>query len=264
MKLILSPDSTFASMTTVCLLVIVCVMTLSSTDYMEKIQTVHHDFAIPKYIPIAFSSFSFSYHGHVIYPHLEASMKHPHRWPKVLLVSTCVVSIMYFTIAIVCYLVNGDQVQSPIYKSLPPGTSQQVAMFVITLHALLAIPFYLYILTSRIETWYGIQHGQDVNEYTKTKNWISRILLRMVQIAACGILAMYIPYFSDFMTLVSTLLANMLSFVLPTLFWIKLNHQQSKNITFLCCLVIALFGIFCTLFGTMDAIKVLIHDYGVV
>lgn len=254
-------------MTTVCLLVIVCVMSMSSSNtIIEEIQHVHHDIAIPQNIPVSFSTFGFSYHGHVIYPHLESNMKHPQRWSKVLLVSTCMVSIMYFTIAIVCYLVYGNQVQTPIYKSLPAGTSQQVAMFVITLHVLLAIPFYLYILTSRIETYYGVQYDQKTNSsnadddyYTKTKNWASRILLRMVQVIACGILAMFIPYFSDFMTLVSTLLANMLSFVLPTLFWMKLNHSSRHIGMLLSCFIIGLFGVFCTLFGTMDAIKAFIQ-----
>jgi hypothetical protein len=118
-------NSTFASVATACLLAIVCVVSISMTDSEKNIHTVRHDLAIAQNIPIAFSTFSFSYCGHVIYPHLEASMMTPKRWSKVLLVSTCVISIMYFTMCFVCYLEFGDQVQSPVYKSLPIGKKKK-------------------------------------------------------------------------------------------------------------------------------------------
>ncbi|KAI7904197.1 transmembrane amino acid transporter protein-domain-containing protein [Cokeromyces recurvatus] len=243
--------STFASMTTVCLLLIVCVVALSS-DYLERINTVHHDIAIAKNIPLAFSTFSFSYFGHAIYPHLEASMITPERWSKVLLVSNCVVSILYFTMAFVCYLVFGNVVQSPIYKSLPLGSSQNIAMFVITIHVLLAIPFYLYIYTIRIELWFKDKQIKD-SKLIQVATRISVILL-------CAIIAMCIPYFSDFMAVVSTMLCDILAFVLPTIFWMKLNWEtrQGRLGLFLICSIIAIFGILCTLFGTIDVIQQLL------
>lgn len=106
-------------MATVCLLLVVCVASMS--DFEEQTTLAHHDFAIARNIPIAFSTFSFSYCGHVIYPHLEASMVTPKRWSKVLLVATCVISIMYLTMGTVCYYVFGSTAQSPIYKSLSIG-----------------------------------------------------------------------------------------------------------------------------------------------
>ncbi|CEP07987.1 hypothetical protein [Parasitella parasitica] len=249
--------STFASLCTACLLLVVCVVAMSSSDYTAAVHSVHHDIAIPKNIPIAFSTFSFSYCGHVIYPHLEASMITPKRWSKVLLVSTCVVSIMYFTMGLVCYLVFGNSVQSPVYKSLPAGSSQSIAMFVITVHVLLAIPFYLYVFTKRIELWLRISDDGDGR--------LMRTALRMVQIVVCGIFAMFVPYFSDFMALVGTILSDTLSFVLPSVFWLKLNwhrHPQLKtDYEAIVCCIVALMGVFCATFGTIDAAKQLYHDY---
>ena len=70
-------------------------------------------------------TFSFSYCGHVFYPHLEVSMKTPSRWPKVLLVSTCVIGLMYLVMGFTCYLVYGQAVVSPIYRSLPRGKKKE-------------------------------------------------------------------------------------------------------------------------------------------
>lgn len=222
------------------------------------IHTVHHDIAIPKNIPIAFSTFSFSYCGHVIYPHLEASMITPKRWSKVLLVSTCAISIMYFTMGLVCYLAFGDHVQSPVYKSLPVGSSQNIAMFVITVHVILVIPFYLYVFTTRIESWLKIEKQQE-NATSK----IMRIALRIGQVVVCGIFAMFIPYFSDFMALVGTILSDTLSFVLPSIFWLKLNWYRSHKTDYeaIVCFIVAMVGVFCATFGTIDAAKQLYHDY---
>ncbi|GAA5810054.1 hypothetical protein MFLAVUS_003472 [Mucor flavus] len=226
--------STFASMATVCLLLVVCVASMA--NFGDQTELVHHDFAIPRKIPIAFSTFSFSYCGHVIYPHLEASMVTPKRWSKVLLVATCVISIMYLTMGAVCYFVFGDTAQSPIYKSLSTGPSQHVAMFVITIHVLLVAPFYLYVFTTRIESWLGIAISQDNRmDFEEERK-------------------------------MGTILSDTLTFILPCVFWIKLNWRNTQRNTYyyveaIACLTVAIVGTCCATFGTIDAVKALIHDY---
>ncbi|KAI8373726.1 transmembrane amino acid transporter protein-domain-containing protein [Blakeslea trispora] len=250
---LLRNNSTFASMATFCLLLIVCVVSLSTA---KDTTDVHHEMAIAKNIPLAFSTFSFSYCGHVFYPHLEASMMTPYRWSKVLLVSTSVIGLMYFAMGFTCYLVYGQDVVSPIYKSLPTGPSQHIAMVVITLHVLLAIPFYLYAFTIRIEAWF-----QPTFDDKKTQ-----IVVRIIEVIACSLIAMFVPYFSDFMVLVGSVFSDALSFILPSVFWIKLNWYQLSEIRHgyfkLCaCLMIASLGIICAIFGTMDAANTLVYDY---
>jgi vesicular inhibitory amino acid transporter len=147
-------------------------------------------------------------------------------------------------------------------------------MFVITLHVLLALPFYLYVFTMRIESWLGIQlqtlckvkQGmleQDVVERQRTAR-LMRITLRIVEVVLCGIIAMFIPHFSDFMALVGTTLSDTLSFVLPTVFYIRLNwHIINRNnyIEFTLCFIVASIGMYCAAFGTIDAVKAIINDY---
>jgi amino acid permease len=148
-------------------------------------------------------------------------------------------------------------------------------MFVITLHVLLAIPFYLYVFTMRIESWLGIQlqtlhklskaqgNQQDINERQRTTR-LMRITLRIGEVVLCGIIAMFIPYFSDFMALVGTMLSDTLSFVLPTVFYIRLSwHTVNRNnyIEFMLCFIVAIIGMYCATFGTIDAVKAIINDY---
>lgn len=138
-------------------------------------------------------------------------------------------------------------------------------MFVITVHVLLVIPFYLYVFTTRIESWLNISYYQHYEqEHQRRKSKLIRIVLRLAQIIACGIIAMLIPYFSDFMALVGTILSDTLTFVLPSVFWMKLNRARGGKwgqIEFIVCVLVAIVGICCATVGTMDAVKALIHDY---
>lgn len=147
------------------------------------------------------------------------------------------------------------------------GSSQHVAMFVITIHVLLVAPFYLYVFTTRIESWLGISHTQDdrMDFEEERKSKLMRITLRIGQVILCGVIAMFIPFFSDFMNLVGTILSDTLTFVLPCLFWLKLNwHNQRDSLYYvesIACLVVATIGIGCATFGTIDAVNALIEDY---
>jgi amino acid permease len=212
-------------------------------------------------------------------------MEDPKRWPKVLLVSTCVISIIYFIMGVVGYLVYGNGVKSPIYKSLPLGkftliclpvillsilsfiyiqltlgASQNVAMLVITFHVILIIPFYLYVFTMHIESWLGV---------TESQNKLARTLIRTAEMVFCCVVAMFVPFFSDFMTLVGTLPSEALTFILPSLFWLKLSWDRPSDkkkssrfyIECLACVLVASIGVFCAVFGTIDAVKELVHDY---
>lgn len=163
-------------------------------------------------------------------------------------------------------------------------------MIVATLHVLLAVPMYLYVLTVGIESWLGVsylqehQYQQKQDQDTATLedqdtmgqqrlSWMSqqrlwlqrhakatRIVLRTVEICSCAVVAMLTPYFSDFMTLIGTIAAESLTFVLPCIFWIKLSWHDRNTWELVGCALIAAIGIFCAVFGTADAVKLFLDD----
>ena len=170
-------------------------------------------------------------------------------------------------------------------------------MLVGTLHVLLAVPMYLYVLTVGIETWLGVSYLQE-HQYATIKrqkqdedtatledeqgdhddnrqhvSWMNRqlqwlqqharatrIVLRTVEICACAVIAMLTPYFSDFMSLIGTIAAESLTFVLPCIFWIKLSWHDRSTWELAGCALIAAVGIFCAVFGTADAVKLFLKD----
>ncbi|KAI9496115.1 transmembrane amino acid transporter protein-domain-containing protein [Zychaea mexicana] len=290
--------SFFASMATVCLVLVMTIVAVS--DFQENEANTHHDWAIAENIPIAFSTFSFSYCGNVIFPHLEASMIDRTSWPKVLLVATFSVTVIYVLMGSLCYLSYGNQVKTPVYNTLPEGSSAlNVAMLVATVHVLLAVPMYLYVFTYSVESWLGVRRRQrrlqdrhnkgdkdrrdqgsdeedkgkdddDDDNISTSDNMvirrlqqhpsITRIGLRVLEICFCASIAMLIPYFSDVMSLIGTIAAESLTFILPCIFWIRLSWKDGQTWELVICALIAIVGTFCAAFGTADAVKEFLYD----
>ena len=88
----------------------------------------------------------------------------------------------------------------------------------------------------------------------------ARIGLRTAEICFCAVIAMFIPYFSDVMSLIGTIAAESLTFVLPCMFWIKLSWREGgQTWELIICAFIIIAGTFCAVYGTYDAVKEFLH-----
>lgn len=123
-----------SAMGAVATLVVVIICLVMACIDLKTIPPAHHDAVIWNQFPIALSTISFSFGGNSVYPHVEASMKKPSDWPKVVVggLSTC--ACLYFLSAIPGYYVYGDQVLSPVYNSISDGVPKIIAIVVMTFH----------------------------------------------------------------------------------------------------------------------------------
>ncbi|KAI8074233.1 transmembrane amino acid transporter protein-domain-containing protein [Gilbertella persicaria] len=247
--------SAFGALATV-VVVIIC-LAMSIIDKPNQVN-VHHDAVIWEMFPIALSTISFSFGGNVVYPHVEASMKTPRDWPKVvgLGLSTC--AAMYFVTAISGYSIYGDTVLSPIYNSIPAGAAQTVAIVVITLHVLMAAPILTTSFSLDIEEMFNI----SVERFGKVKEFFIRAAIRIATMAVVGVVACTVPHFGALMSLIGAFANCILIFVLPVACYLKLTGFRNKPIYELAwCTLIVILGIVGLIFGTMEAIKELISAY---
>ncbi|RCH81381.1 hypothetical protein CU098_003971 [Rhizopus stolonifer] len=247
--------SAFGALATV-VVVIIC-LAMSIIDKPNQVN-VHHDAVIWEMFPIALSTISFSFGGNVVYPHVEASMKTPRDWPKVvgLGLSTC--AAMYFVTAISGYSIYGDTVLSPIYNSIPAGAAQIVAIVVITLHVLMAAPILTTSFSLDIEEMFNI----SVERFGKVKEFFIRAAIRIATMAVVGVVACTVPHFGALMSLIGAFANCILIFVLPVACYLKLTGFRNKPIYELAwCTLIVILGIVGLIFGTMEAIKELISAY---
>ncbi|RKP34869.1 transmembrane amino acid transporter protein-domain-containing protein, partial [Dimargaris cristalligena] len=169
-------------------------------------------------LPSAIASISFAFSGNVVYPHVEASMKQPRDWPKVLtmgMVSTC---SMYLLMAICGYAVYGNTTVSPILSNLRNGIPKTIALILISLHVILAAPIMLTTFALEIEKSRNI----TVERFGKVKEFVVRFIFRSLVVAALFGIAAAIPYFSDVLNLVGALSTTAVFFIFPLVWYVKL------------------------------------------
>lgn len=73
---------------------------------------------------------------------------------------------------------------------------------------------------------------------------------------------MQVPFFADFMSLIGALANCGLVFLLPILCYLKLTGWRNKKwYELVFCAITIFLGIVGCVFGTIDAIRALVHDF---
>lgn len=133
-----------------------------------------------------------------------------------------------------------------------------IAVIVMTLHVILAIPIYTTSFSLEFEQYTKITDER----IGKVKAWIARAIIRTITMGILVILAIFIPYFDDFMGLIGALSNCGLVFLLPVLCYLRLTGVRNKPIYELAfCALTLLLGIVGCVFGTIDSVKALIFDF---
>ncbi|KAI8991521.1 transmembrane amino acid transporter protein-domain-containing protein [Mycotypha africana] len=247
--------SAFGALATV-VVVLICLV-MSAIDKPNQVN-IQHNAVIWNMFPIALSTISFSFGGNVVYPHVEASMKNPRDWPKVVAggLSTC--AAMYLVTAISGYLIYGTTVKSPIYDSIPAGVPQIIAVVVITIHVLMAAPILLTSFSLDIEEMANI----SVERFGKVKEFLLRASIRLATMVVVGVISCIVPHFGELMSLIGAFANCALIFIFPVLFYLKLTGFRNKSIFELFwCFLVVLLGLVGLIFGTIEAIKELIAAF---
>ncbi|KAI8394123.1 transmembrane amino acid transporter protein-domain-containing protein [Radiomyces spectabilis] len=246
--------SAFGALTV--LVVVLIVLVMACIDQKNQVN-VHHDPVIWDQFPIALSTISFSFGGNVVYPNVEASMKKPKQWPKVVAAGMSTCALMYFLTAIPGYYIYGDAVKSPIYDSIPAGVGQIIAVVLMTIHVLISAPILVTSFALDLEEMMNI----TVERFGRFREFIIRALLRIAIIVVIAIIGCFVPYFDNLMSFIGAFANCALIFIFPIIFYLKLTGVRNKPIyELLWCLLIVILGVVGLIFGSWQAIDALKAD----
>jgi amino acid permease len=138
-----------------------------------------------------------------------------------------------------------------------PGIVTTFAMAIVTVHVLLACPVLVTTFSMDAERALKIDAPVDT-----TKQRLYRTLMRTLTMVIVALVAISIPYFSDFMTLIGSASNTMLIFVFPIIFHYKLFGRKHisvwENLARLC---IVLIGILAGVVGGSQAVYALYMDF---
>ncbi|KAG0180152.1 hypothetical protein DFQ29_001166 [Apophysomyces sp. BC1021] len=220
---------------------------------------VDHEPVIWTNFPIALSTISFSFGGNVVYPHVEASMRTPQRWPWVVGAGLSTCAFMYLLIAIPGYYIYGNTVVSPIYNSIPNSAPKTIAIVLMTIHVLMASPILLTSFSLDLEEMFNI----TVERFGKWKEFFIRAALRIFLMAIVTLIACVVPHFDNLMSLIGAFANCALIFIFPVLCYWRLTGFRNKSIFELAWgFLIIVLGIVGLIFGTKDSIQGLVSAFG--
>ncbi|KAJ2785848.1 hypothetical protein H4R18_000237 [Coemansia javaensis] len=216
-----------------------------------------HDVAIGIGIPVALSSIVFSYSGSVVYPHVEAAMRKPKQWPSVVFSAMTFCAACYLLIGITGYWAYGDQVVSPVLDSIPAGAPATVAKIMITAHVIIAAPIMFLSFFLEVEKQWNI----TAQRLGKKREFTVRLVYRSVVVAIVCAISLAIPYFADFLSLISSIACVTMYAIIPVVCYLKLyGHRVAPWYEKIwMCFVLAV-GAVASIWGSIDAIKNLIKD----
>ncbi|KAI7902848.1 transmembrane amino acid transporter protein-domain-containing protein [Cokeromyces recurvatus] len=248
--------SYFGVLTTV--IVIFIVLGVAVKDAPNQAQHVHHDSVIWNMFPIALSSIAFSFGGAPVFCHVEQSLKKRRDWDKVVTFSLTICVILYFCSSIPGYMVYGVDVQSPVYDSIPSGGPKTTSIILITIHLILATPILLTSFAIDVERMLKI--GPDHRSFVV--EWTLRFLFRGGLMVLVAVIAIFVPFFGDFMSLLGAFSNCALIFIFPVLFYYKLTGFRGKPwYDYILAFLTLLMGIVGLIFGTISAIQALNNDF---
>jgi amino acid permease len=233
------------------ILVIFVVLGLGLGDLPNQHNVIHSD-VVWRGLPAALATISFSFGGNNVYPHIESGMTHPKQWRWVMISAISTVCIAYTIICVAGYYVYGAKLNAHVLVNLPESGWRTASYVFITLHILFTAPI---VLCSACIEFEKIFLNQTVEMKSTWGMWIQRAGLRLVVLAAVTCMAIFVPDFGDFMSLIGAIGGLMVSFILPPLFHLKLFGWRNRSIlTYIWIFLIFAVGIFGAIMGTIDAV----------
>lgn len=131
---------------------------------------------------------------------------------------------MYLLIAVPGYAIYGNKVASPAYDSIPESPAKIAAQIIITLHVILACPILLTSLSLDLEKMFRISsfHHSRVVEFGL------RVVLRIVMMVVVAAIAIKVPFFGDFLSLLGAFSNCGLVLIFPVAFYLRLTGIRNK------------------------------------
>ncbi|CAL9771979.1 unnamed protein product [Musa acuminata subsp. burmannicoides] len=201
-------------------------------------------------LPTALGLYAFCYCGHAVFPTLCTSMKDSTKFSKVLIVCFVLCTINYGSMAIIGYLMYGDNLKSQVTLNLPIGNiSSKIAIYTTVVNPLTKYALMVTPIANAIE--------ERLAEYHKSlKPCLTRTLLMLSMVTV----ALAIPFFGYLIAFIGSLLGVVVSILLPCLCYLKIFKPH-------CIHVVELVTIFCILMmgcvmavtGTYTSLREIYH-----
>ncbi|XP_033113774.1 amino acid transporter AVT1J-like [Anneissia japonica] len=184
----------------------------------------HHSNTSFKKFFVSFGTILFAFGGHAAFPTIQHDMRRPADFKWGVMWSYAVIVLMYLPVAASGYFVYGDKLETDpngdiILAMLSPGGIATTVTVMITAHLTFGYIIVINPLCQQVEEWLGV----------KQEFGIKRCIIRSIVVACNLFVAETIPHFGAILSLVGGSTVVLLTFVFPSLFYIRLLTMESDD-----------------------------------
>ncbi|KAF3336384.1 Vacuolar amino acid transporter 1 [Carex littledalei] len=205
-----------------------------------------------KGLPTALGLYAFCYSGHAIFPTLCNSMKEKAKFSKVVVVCFALCSLNYGLMAILGYLMYGDDINSQVTLNLPVGKlSSKIAIYTTLINPFSKYALIIAPVAAAIEEKLLVHHKRSISHLNRTLLVLSTVII-----------ALGVSFFGHLMTLVGSLLSIIVVFLLPCACYLKiigLGRCRKAELALICFIFIL--GFFTAITGTYSSVVQIINEF---
>ncbi|XP_009360336.2 amino acid transporter AVT1I [Pyrus x bretschneideri] len=204
-------------------------------------------------LPTAVSLYLFCYCGHAVFPTLCNSMKDRSKFSKVLLICFVASTITYGSMAVLGYLMFGQNLKSQVTLNLPVRKiSSRIAIYITIINPLTKYAIIITPIAAAIE---------DTRPFRNSRRTVS-IFVRTLIVISTIIVALAIPFFSYLMALVGASLSVTVSVLLPCLFYLKIKVAARRfGFELVVIVAIMVIGSFVGVVGMYTSVKQIVRQF---
>ncbi|KAK3408923.1 hypothetical protein EUGRSUZ_J01066 [Eucalyptus grandis] len=205
-------------------------------------------------LPVAIGLYGYCYSGHAVFPNIYTSMAKPSQYPSVLLTSFAICTVMYAGVAILGYLMFGEQTQSQFTLNMPQDSvASKIAVWTTVVN-----PFTKYALTMSPVA----MSLEELIPSSHVKSYAYAILIRTALVISTLIVALSIPFFGLVMSLIGSLLTMLVTLILPCACFLSIMKGKVTRFQAAFCGLIIIVGVISSAFGTYSALSKIIEELG--
>lgn len=247
----LAPFSIFADVCNVAAMALVIKDDLQNPSGFQLL----HPYTTLGSVPFAIGVAVYCFEGFAMTLTLEASMKHPQKFPRILALDFVGIASLYLLFGFVGYLAFGDETQDIITLNLPQGLSTILVKLGLCVGLFFTYPVMMYPVHEIFEgmlmesVWFQTNAPPSSHMHS-----FLCVGVRGASIIGTAVLAVSVPGFAIFISLVGGTVCALLAFVLPSLFHMQLCGGSCSRISLIADMVLILCGITFAVYSTYSAV----------
>ncbi|KAL1117319.1 hypothetical protein AAG570_004645 [Ranatra chinensis] len=203
---------------------IACVLIFTQM-VMEGLQATQEHAVVPHHphtfidFFIAFGIILFAFGGASTFPTIQNDMIDRAKFSKSAMIGFSVILCLYVPVALIGYIVYGDDVNANVVLSLSRGPLVSLANLLMALHLVMAFLIVINPVALELENIFDVPH-----EFCAL-----RCILRSLMVLVMVIIGESIPEFAKILALVGGSTITLGTFVLPNYFYMRLCDQESPD-----------------------------------